>query len=81
MGEAASRAWRGKASVEGGGMDGWTDGRTERRTTRETGKRKEMCLVTDRQQNRMKTYIPVRRKLSDCFPLFSTTFSLDPLYN
>jgi len=25
VGEAASRAWRGKASVEGGGLDGWTD--------------------------------------------------------
>lgn len=81
MGEAASRAWRGKASVEGGGWmggrtDGLNGGRREKR-----GKEKKCALVTDRQQNRMKTYMPVLRKLSDCFPFFSTTFSLDPLYN
>jgi len=55
-------------------VDGLNGGRQEKR-----GKGKEMCLAIDRQQNRMKTYM--RRKLSDCFPIFSITFSLDPLYS
>jgi len=44
-------------------VDGLNGGRQEKR-----GKGKEMCLAIDRQQNRMKTYM--RRKLSDCFPIF-----------